>query len=80
MGRSASAAQLQLELDQLIMRFAEADALIQQIAREKELCRGLDSIPGIGPIAATALIAAIGNGAAFRKRRASAASEDTNKS
>jgi len=33
----------------------------------------LDAIPGIGPLTATALIAAIGNGAAFRKGREFAA-------
>lgn len=33
------------------------------------MCRRLDAIPGIGPITATAVIAAIGNGATFRKGR-----------
>ena len=61
--------QLNLELEQLSMRLSETDELIQQIARESESCRRLDAIPGIGPITATALIAAIGNGAAFRKGR-----------
>src|SRR6266567_4115639 len=32
-------------------------------------CRGLVAIPGIGPVTATAIIAAIGNGAAFKKVR-----------
>lgn len=62
-------AQLQFELEQLSMRVEEADALIQQVAQESEICQRLDAIPGIGPITATALIAAIGNGAAFRKGR-----------
>jgi transposase len=66
-------AQLQLELEQLIMHVEEADALIQQLAQESEICRRLDAIPGIGPITATALIAAVGNGAAFRKGRDCAA-------
>jgi transposase len=66
-------AQLKLELDQLALRLEEADALIQQAAQESEACRRLDAIPGIGPLAATALIAAIGNGAAFRKGREFAA-------
>lgn len=61
--------QLNLELEQLSMRLSETDELIQQIARESESCRRLDAIPGIGPITATALIAAIGNGAALRKGR-----------
>ena len=51
------------------MRLGEIDALIQQIAGESESCRRLDAIAGIGPITATVLIAAIGNGAAFGKGR-----------
>ena len=66
-------AQLKLELDQLAMRLEEADALIQKAAQESEVCRRLDAIPGIGPLTATALVAAIGNGAAFRKGREFAA-------
>jgi transposase len=66
-------AQLKLELDQLAIRLEEADALIQKTAQENEVCRRLDAIPGIGPVTATALIAAIGNGAAFRKGREFAA-------
>jgi transposase len=66
-------AQLKLELDQLAARLEEADALIEQTARENEACRRLDAIPGIGPVTATALLAAIGNGAAFRKGREFAA-------
>jgi transposase len=59
-------AQLKLELDHLQMRIAEADAVIQKIAGA---CRRLVVIPGIGPVTATAIIAAIGNGAAFKKGR-----------
>jgi transposase len=66
-------AQLKLELDQLAMRMEEADGLIKKTAQESEVCRRLDAIPGIGPLTATALIAAIGNGAAFRKGREFAA-------
>jgi transposase len=66
-------AQLKLELDQLAIRLEEADALVQKTAQESEVCRRLDAIPGIGPLTATALIAAIGNGAAFRKGREFAA-------
>ena len=66
-------AQLKVELDQLTLRLEETDTLIQQIAQDSEACQRLDVIPGIGPLAATALIAAIGNGAAFRKGREFAA-------
>ena len=55
-------AQLKVELDQLVIRLEEADTLIKKIAQESEVCRRLDAIPGIGPLTATALIAAIGNG------------------
>jgi transposase len=45
----------------------ESDKLILRIASELEPCRRLVAIPGIGPVIATATIAAIGNGAAFKK-------------
>src|SRR5262249_8457663 len=60
-------AQLKLELDHLQMRIDEADAGIKKTAGNNEVCRRLVAIPGIGPITATAIIAAIGNGAAFKK-------------
>jgi transposase len=66
-------AQLKLELDQLTIRLEEADVMIQKAAQQSEVCRRLDAIPGIGPLTATALIAAIGNGATFRKGREFAA-------
>ena len=66
-------AQLKLELDHLQMRIDEADAVIKKTAGENEACRRLVAIPGIGPITATAIIAAIGNGAAFKKGREFAA-------
>ena len=62
-------AQLKLELDQLTGRIEEIDQVIQQRAGEDEACKRLTTIPGIGPVTATALVAAIGNGAAFRKGR-----------
>jgi len=66
-------AQLKLELGHLQMRIDEADAVIKKTAGDNESCRRLVAIPGIGPITATAIIAAIGNGAAFKKRREFAA-------
>jgi len=65
--------QLKLELDHLDLRIDEADALIQKISRENEACQRLMAIPGIGPVTATAVIAAIGNGGAFHKGREFAA-------
>src|SRR5205807_7133292 len=65
--------QLKLELDHLQMRIDEADAMINKTAGENEACRRLVAIPGIGPVTATAIIAAIGNGGAFKKGREFAA-------
>ena len=65
--------QLKLELEHLGMRIDEADAVIKKTAHENEACRRLVAIPGIGPVTATAVIAAIGNGGAFRKGREFAA-------
>ena len=61
--------QLKLELDHLQIRIDEADAMINKAAAENDACRRLVAIPGIGPVTATAIIAAIGNGAAFKKGR-----------
>jgi transposase len=62
-------AQLKLELEQLAARIEQMDAVIQQEARENEACQRLTTIPGVGPVTATALIGAIGNGSAFGKGR-----------
>jgi transposase len=62
-------AQLKLDLDQLAIRIDEADSVIQKTAGENEACQRLVEIPGIGPVTATAVIAAIGNGGAFHKGR-----------
>jgi transposase len=66
-------AQLKMDLDQLGMRINEADAVIEKAAHQNDACRRLVAIPGIGPLTATALIAAIGNGGAFCKGREFAA-------
>jgi transposase len=42
---------------------------LQRIADSDAGCARIQQIPGIGPIVATAIVAAIGNGAAFRKGR-----------
>ena len=46
---------------------------IDAIAGQDAACRRLRQIPGVGPLVATATVAAIGNGAAFRKGREFAA-------
>jgi transposase len=65
--------QLRLEMQYLHRQVEESDKLIVRIAGELEPCTRLVAIPGIGPITATATIAAIGNGAAFKKGRGFAA-------
>jgi len=62
-------AQLQLELKQLATRIEEMDRVIQKIAKENEACQRLTEIPGVGPVTATALISAVGNGSTFQKGR-----------
>jgi transposase len=62
-------AQLKLELEQLTARIEQLDRAIQQRAEEDEACQRLTTIPGVGPVTATALIAAIGTGTEFRKGR-----------
>jgi len=66
-------AQRRLELGHSDMRIDEAEGVIKKKAGENEACQRLDAIPGIGPVMATAVIAAFGNGAAFRKGREFAA-------
>ena len=62
-------AQLQLELEQLAARIEEMDRVIQKMAKENEACQRLTEIPGVGPVTATALIGAVGNGSTFKKGR-----------
>jgi hypothetical protein len=45
----------------------------EKIAQGDEACRRLQQIPGVGPLVATAMVSAIGNGAAFHKGREFAA-------
>lgn len=42
---------------------------IERISKENALCQRLCQIPGFGPLVSTATVAAIGNGAAFRRGR-----------
>jgi transposase len=65
--------ELHAEMDYLHKQIEESDKLIVRIAGELESCRRLLAIPGIGPVIATATVAAIGNGAAFKKGRGFAA-------
>jgi transposase len=65
--------QMKCELAQLNNCIEQMEATIVEQAREQENCARLTDIPGIGPVTATALVAAVGNGAAFQKGRELAA-------
>jgi transposase len=47
----------------------EVDDEIAPIAKNNEACQRLLTIPSVGPLVATAMIAAIGNGSSFAKGR-----------
>ena len=53
-------------LDERIERLTDE---IEALARADEGCQRLITVPGIGPIISSAMVAAIGNGAAFCKGR-----------
>jgi transposase len=53
----------------LEVKIAEVTREIEAIAKDHEDCRRLVTVPGIGPLVATALVAAVGNGAMFSKGR-----------
>ena len=50
-------------------RVADITAEIEQLARQDRNCKKLMDIPGVGPITASATVAAIGGGAAFARGR-----------
>lgn len=50
-------------------RIAEVTREIEALAAHDDTARRLMSIPGVGPLGATAIIAAVGNGRQFRKAR-----------
>jgi len=62
-------AELHLELQQLAERIAAMDHIIRELVDKHEGGRHLLSVPGVGPVTATAIIAAIGNGNTFAKGR-----------
>jgi transposase len=66
-------AQLQWEMKHLDSQIEEADAVVVRTSGQSEACQRLEAIPGIGPLTATAIISAIGNGAEFKKGRGFAA-------
>lgn len=61
------------EFKELSQRIAQYDKQIEAISNEHEYCRLLRTIPGVGPISALALYAAVGNGSQFKNGRMMAA-------
>ena len=66
-------AMLWSEWKDLELQIAEMNDEVERIASSDAACQRLRQIPGIGPLVATAIVASIGNGAAFRKGREFAA-------
>ena len=60
---------LRQDLVELDRRVAELDGEIQRTAKEDETARRLQTIPGIGPITATALAASVGDARQFKRGR-----------
>jgi transposase len=50
-------------------RIADVTREVEELAKQDEHCKGLMGVPGVGPITASAMVAAIGDGAAFSKGR-----------
>lgn len=61
------------EFKQLSERIKQYDKKIEEISNRHESCKLLKTIPGIGPITATALYASMGNGSQFKNGRAMSA-------
>jgi transposase len=61
------------ELIELDRRIASYDRRIRELYRASELCRKLGEIEGIGPVTATALVAAVGDRSCFKNSRQFAA-------
>jgi transposase len=61
------------EWKDLELQIVQMNDEVEQIASSDPACTRLRQIPGIGPLVATAIVAAIGNGAAFRRGREFAA-------
>jgi transposase len=60
---------LQQDLTTLDDRVGELDKKIQSLASSHSVAKRLQQIPGIGPITATALVCAVGDGKQFKRGR-----------
>jgi transposase len=65
--------EVQVELIELDRRIASYDRRIRELYRNNELCQRLGKIEGIGPVTATALVAAVGDRTCFKNGRQFAA-------
>ena len=65
--------EVQAELIELDQRIASYDRRIRELYRNSELCQRLGRIEGIGPVTATALVAAVGDRTCFKNGRQFAA-------
>jgi transposase len=65
--------ELQAEMAEIDDRIATCDRRIREIFRTSEQCQRLGKIEGIGPVTATALIAAVGDRTCFKNGRQFAA-------
>ena len=65
--------ELQVEMAELDRRITSYDRRIREIFRNSEQCQRLGKIEGIGPVTATALIAAVGDRSCFKNGRQFAA-------
>jgi transposase len=61
------------QLDDLDRRVKKLDATIVGLCRTNETCRRLAKLPGVGPVVATAIVAAVNDGRQFRSGREMAA-------
>ena len=64
---------VQEELTELDQRIASYDRRVRELYRASELCQRIGKVEGIGPVTATALVAAVGDRTCFRNGRQFAA-------
>ena len=65
--------ELREELTELDARIAGYDRKIRELYRNSEICQRLGKVEGIGPVTATALVAAVGDRSSFKNGRQFAA-------
>jgi transposase len=65
--------ELREELTELDARIAGYDRKIRELCRNSEICQRLGKVEGIGPVTATALVAAVGDRGSFKNGRQFAA-------